>query len=83
MAQHIGYFNDPEDIRELAGKSPEAIVRHYRKGYGAFHKADPGEKGNVQGLRPVTAGKQKFYVRKDVDPSNPDSEDNFIDIYRA
>lgn len=83
MARHIGYYNDPEDIRALAGKTPEAIVRHYRRGKGNFmHSTDPGQ-GNARGLRPVTVGRQKFYVRKSIDLADLDSEDNFIDIYRA
>lgn len=82
MATHLGYYNDPEDIRHLAGKTPEAIVRYFKRGNGAFHTADPGD-GNVQGLRPVTIGKRKFYVRKSIDPKRLDSEGNFIDIYKV
>ena len=83
MAQHIGYYNDPEDIKALAGETPEAIVRYYRRGHGAFMPSTDSRQGNARGLRPVTVGKQKFYVRKSIDLAALDSWDNFIDLYRA
>jgi hypothetical protein len=43
---------------------------------------DP-EQSNAQGLRPVSVGKQKFYVRKSISMSDLESWDNFIDIYKA
>jgi hypothetical protein len=81
MARHIGYYNDPEDIKYLAKKTPEAIVRYYKRGCGAFMTSTDPEQSNAQGLRPVAVGKQKFYVRKSISMSDLDSEDNFIDIY--
>jgi hypothetical protein len=83
MARHIGYYNDPEDIKYLAKKTPEAIVRYYKRGCGAFMTSTDPEQSNAQGLRPVSVGKQKFYVRKSISMSDLDSEDNFIDIYKA
>lgn len=82
MARHIGYFNDPRDIRELAGKTPGEIVTHYLAGRGAFHSdTDPLAFYPVQGLRPVKRGNSAYYVQKSVDRKHPDSPDNFIDIY--
>lgn len=83
MVQHIGYFNDPEDIQALAKKTPEAIVRYYKRGEGAFITSEDPEDGNAQGLRPVMVGKQKYYVRKAVSMSDLESWDNFIDIYKV
>ena len=82
MAQHLGYYNDPEDVKKLIGKTPDAIVRYYRRGYGAFHtNTVPFAFYPVQGLRPVTRGKTTYYVQKLVDRKHLDSPDNFIDIY--
>ena len=83
MAQHIGYYNEPEDIKALAGKTPEAIVRYYKRGKGAFMTSTDPMQSNARGLRPVTVGKQKFYVRKSIDRKVLDSLDNFIDLYMA
>ena len=82
-AQHIGYYNDPEDIKYLAKKTPEAIVRYYKRGYGAFMTSTDSMQSNARGLRPVTVGKQKFYVRKSISMSDLESWDNFIDLYKA
>lgn len=81
MAKYLGYYNDPEDIKYLAKKTPEAIVRYYKRGYGAFMTSTV--QSNARGLRPVTVGKQKFYVQKSISMSNLESEDNFIDIFKA
>lgn len=83
MAQHIGYYNDPEDIKYLAKKTPEAIVRYYKRGYGSFMTSTDSKQSNARGLRPVSVGKQKFYVRKSINLTRLDSEYNFIDIYKA
>ena len=29
MAKHIGYYNDPEDIKDLLDDSGEAVIRYY------------------------------------------------------
>lgn len=31
MVQHIGYFNDPQDIKELMDKDAKSIVKYYKK----------------------------------------------------
>lgn len=81
MAQHLGYYNDPRDIRELASMTPREIVGHYRKGLGAFHEVSSWHPFGLQGLHPVKSGGKTYYVRKTIDKKYPDSPDNFIDIY--
>lgn len=81
MAQHIGYYNGPEDIKELAGMTGREVVAHHTKGLGAFHESTGKEKASVQGLRPVKYRGKTYYVKKDIDRKQLDSEGNFIDIY--
>ena len=83
MAINLGYYNDPEDIKELVGLTNREIVANCVHDNGAFHKSTDKEKASVQGLRPVKYRGKTYYVKKDVDPNQLDSEDNFIDIYQA
>lgn len=34
MVQHIAYYNDPEDIKELMDKDAKSIVKYYKKNQG-------------------------------------------------
>lgn len=34
MVRHIGYFNDPQDIKELMDKDAKSIVKYYKKNRG-------------------------------------------------
>lgn len=83
MVQHIGYFNEPEDIKELVNDDAKSIVKHYKKGMGAFFSSSDPDYAHIQGCRPVIIGKEKWYVRKSIDKKNLESEDNFIDLYKV
>lgn len=82
MIQHIGYYNDPEDIKELVNDDAKSIVNHYKKGMGGFCSSADPDYAPIKGFRPVMVGKEKWYVKKSIDKSNLESEDNFIDLYK-
>ena len=81
MAKHIGYYNDPDDIKDLLDDSDEAVIRYYLDDLGAFHESD--EPMSVKGLKPVTVKGKKWYVKRDINRDDLDSEDNFIDIFKG
>ena len=83
MVQHVGYFNDPWDIRELVDMDAEGIVRYYKRNRGHLWSSGDPDYAPVRGCRPVIIGKERWYVRKSIDRRNLESEDNFIDLYRA
>jgi hypothetical protein len=83
MVQHIGYFNDPQDIKELMGKDAKSIVKYYKKNQGNLWSSGDPDYAPIQGCRPVIIGKEKWYVRKSIDKKNLASEDNFIDLYKV
>lgn len=83
MVQHIGYYNDPEDIKELVNDDAKSIVKHYKKGMGAFFPSGDPDYASVKGCRPVMVGKEKWYVKKSINKRDLESEDNFIDLYKA
>ena len=83
MVQHIAYYNDPEDIKELMGKDAKSIVKHYKKGMGAYLSSNDPDYAPIKGCRPVMVGKQKWYVKKSIDRKNLDGCDNYIDLYKV
>ena len=83
MVQHIGYYNDPEDIKELVNDDAKSIVKHYKKGMGGFCSSSDPNYAPIKGCRPVMVGKEKWYVKKSIDKSNLESDDNYIDLYKA
>ena len=82
MVQHIAYYNDPEDIKELMDKDAKQIVKHFKKGMGAYLSSNDPDYA-PKGCRPVMVGKQKWYVKKSIDRKNLDGCDNYIDLYKA
>lgn len=83
IVKHIGYFNDPHDIKELMGKDAKSIVKYYKKNQGNLWSSGDPDYAPVKGRHPVVIGKEKWYVRKSIDKKNLDSEDNFIDLYKV
>jgi len=83
MVQHIAYYNDPEDIKELMDKDAKQIVKHFKKGLGASLSSNDPDYAPIQGCRPVMVGKQKWYVKKSIDRKNLDGCDNYIDLYKV
>ena len=81
MAKHIGYFNDPEDIKELFDETDEEVIKYYLEDFGAFHESD--EPMSTKGLKPVSVKGNKWYVKRDINPDDIDSEDNFIDLFKV
>ena len=83
MVQHIAYYNDPEDIKELMDKDAKSIVKHFKKGLGASLSSNDPDYAPIQGCRPVMVGKQKWYVKKSIDRKNLDGCDNYIDLFKV
>lgn len=83
MVQHIGYFNDPWDIKELMDKDAKSIVKYYKKNRGNLWSSGDPDYAPISGCRPVIIGKEKWYVKKSIDRKNLASEDNFIDLYKV
>lgn len=83
MVQHIAYYNDPEDIKELMDKDATQIVKHFKKGLGASLSSNDPDYAPIKGCRPVMVGKEKWYVKKSIDKRNLESDDNYIDLYKA
>ena len=83
MVQHIAYYNDPIDIKELMDKDAKSIVKYFKKGLGAYlSSADPNN-ASVKGCRPVMVGKEKWYVKKSISKNDLDGCDNYIDLFKV
>ena len=83
MVQHIGYFHDPQDIKELVDKDAKSIVEYYKKNQGNLWSPSDPSYTPIQGCHPVIVGKEKWYVKKSIDRKYLDSEENFIDLYKV
>lgn len=82
MVQHIAYYNDPIDIKELMDKDAHSIVKHYKKGMGAYLLSDDPAYAPIKGCRPVMVGNEKWYVKKSINRKKLDGCDNYIDLYK-
>ena len=83
MVQHIAYYNDPTDIKELMDKDAKQIVKHFKKGLGASLSSNDPDYAPIKGCRHVMVGKQKWYVKKSIDRKKLDGCDNYIDLYKV
>ena len=83
MVQHIAYYNDPEDIKELMDKDAKQIVKHFKKGLGASLSSNDPDYAPIKGCRPVMVGKQTWYVKKSINKKDLDGCDNYIDLYKV
>lgn len=83
MVQHIAYYNDPEDIKELMDKDAKQIVKHFKKGLGASLSSNDPNNAPIKGCRPVMVGKEKWYVRKSISKKDLDGCDNYIDLFKV
>lgn len=83
MVQHIAYYNDPEDIKELMDMDAKSIVKHFKKGLGASLSSNDPNYAPIKGCRPVMVGKEKWYVKKSINKKDLDGCDNYIDLYKS
>ena len=83
MAIHLGYFNDPEAIKALVGKSDREIVAYKVRGEGSFHTVNEPASARGRGRHRVDYKWGTYYVSRKVDKTKLDGPDNFIDIYSA
>lgn len=83
MATYLGYFNEPEDIKDLVGDSDREIVSYMVRGFGSFHTVSEPASARGLGRHRVVFKRKTYYVSRKVDKKNLDSPDNFIDIYSA
>ena len=83
MATHLGYYNDPEDIKALVGKRDREIVAYMVRGEGSFHTVNEPASARGRGRHRVDYKWGTYYVSRKVDKKKLDGPDNFIDIYSA
>lgn len=86
---HLAYYNDWEDIEELAGMTGAEVVEYYLDGYGNAYeegsRVEGGELERLLGLGTVVGSDGRTYiVDSTVVDGLPDGFadcDDFVDIY--
>jgi hypothetical protein len=83
MATYLGYFNEPEDIKDIVNDSDREIVSYMMRGFGNFHTVNDPASARGLGRHRVVYRRKTYYVSRKVNKKDLDSPDNFIDIYTA
>ena len=82
--QHIGYYNEKEDIEALFNATRDEVVDYWKKKYGQFYEDDDEIREGFE-FNDNSLGEDgdEFIVVKDVPKNKEDiGEDSFIDIYK-